>query len=267
MFDISIIAVLIAIGAVVGVTAGLLGVGGGAIMVPAFTALFMAKGVPDTQVVHLALGTSMASIIVTSFSSLRSHHAKKGVIWPVVRSMAPGVLVGAFAGALITSWFETLFLAGFFSLFMLYVALQMFRGLPPGVDKNLSGTPARLAVGAGIGAISALVSIGGGSLTVPYLVRHGFDIKKAIGTSAAVGLPIALAGTLGYIISGWDNTDMAKLTLGFVYLPAVLCVSLVSFFTAPIGVGFAYSLPVGMLKKIFGVLVFSVSVKMFLSVL
>ena len=115
MFDISIIAVLIAIGAVVGVTAGLLGVGGGAIMVPAFTALFMAKGVPDTQVVHLALGTSMASIIVTSFSSLRSHHAKKGVIWPVVRSMAPGVLAGTFAGALITSWFETLFLAGFFS--------------------------------------------------------------------------------------------------------------------------------------------------------
>jgi len=266
MFDISMLFMLIALGAVVGVAAGLLGIGGGGIMVPAFTALFLAKGVPDVQVVHLALGTSMASIIATSFSSMRAHNTKNGVSWGLVRSMAPGVLAGTFFGALLTSRFDTLFLAGFFSLFMLYVAIQMFRNAPPKAGKKLPGKPALLAAGAGIGVVSALVSIGGGSLTVPYLANRGVDIIKAIGTSAAVGLPIALAGTLGYVISGWYNTDVASLTFGYVYLPAVLCVSLVSFFTAPLGVGLAYKLPVSILKKIFGVLVFSISVKMFLSV-
>lgn len=259
--------VLVALGAFVGIAAGLLGIGGGAIMVPAFAALFMAKGVADTQLVHLALGTSMASIIATSFSSLRSHHARRGVSWPIVRTLAPGVLAGTFLAALITARINTLALAGFFSLFMLYIAVKMFRNTPPDSGRTLPGIPLRLAVGAGIGAVSALVSIGGGSLTVPYLVGHGIDIKKAIGTSAAVGLPIALAGTLGYVISGWGHTSNVDLTLGFVYWPAVLCVSLVSFFTAPIGVSIAYRLPVAMLKKVFGLLVFAVSVKMFLSIL
>jgi len=267
MFDVSMLLMLVALGAVVGVAAGLLGIGGGGIMVPAFTGLFLAYGVPDTQVVHLALGTSMASIIATSFSSLRAHHAKNGVSWEVVKRMAPGVLAGTFFGALITGWFDTLFLAGFFSLFMLYVAFSMFRNAPPKAGQTLPGTPALLRAGAGIGVISALVSIGGGSLTVPYLASRGVELKKAIGTSAAVGLPIALAGTLGYVLSGWENTDVSEMTFGFVYLPAVLCVSLVSFFTAPIGVSIAYRLPVAILKKIFGVLVFSLSAKMFWSVL
>jgi len=266
-FDLSMLLLLLALGAAVGVMAGLLGVGGGAIMVPAFTALFLARGVPDSHVVHLALGTSMASIIVTSFSSLRSHHAKRGVLWPIVRSMVPGILVGTFLGALMTSQINTLLLAGFFSLFMLFVAVQMFRNTRVEAGSELPGTAARIAAGTGIGVISALVSIGGGSLTVPYLVRHGVDIKQAIGTSAAVGMPIALAGTLGYVISGWAYTDVDNLVFGYVYLPAVLCVSLVSYFTAPLGVSLAYKIPVASLKKIFGVLVFAVSVKMFLSVL
>ena len=143
----------------------------------------------------------------------------------------------------------------------------MFRSTPPNPDAKLPGIAGLLATGLGIGWISALVSIGGGSLTLPYLAKHGVDIKKAIGTSAAVGLPIALAGTLGYVISGWGNTDVQSLTFGFVYLPAVLSVSMLSFLTAPIGVSLAYKLPVSMLKKIFGVLVFSISVKMFLSVI
>ncbi len=267
MFDVSMLLLLIALGAVVGVAAGLLGIGGGGIMVPAFTALFLSKGVPDSQVVHLALGTSMASIIATSLSSLRAHHAKQGVSWVAVKRMAPGVLAGTFFGALVTAWFETLFLAGFFSLFMLYVAFQMFRNAPQKVGRTLPATPVLLSAGAGIGVVSALVSIGGGSLTVPYLASRGVELKKAIGTSAAVGLPTALAGTLGYVLSGWENTDLSAMTLGFVYLPAVVCVSLVSFFTAPLGVSIAYKLPVAMLKKVFGLLVFSLSVKMFLSVL
>lgn len=266
VFDLSMLFILLALGAVVGVAAGLLGIGGGGIMVPAYTALFMAYGVPDSRVVHLALGTSMASIIMTSLSSLRSHHSRRGVNWSIVRSMAPGILAGTFGGALMTGWIDTVVLAGFFSLFMLYVAIRMFRHSLAEADNALPGAGVQVAVGAGIGVISALVSIGGGTLTVPYLVKRGVEIKHAIGTSAAVGFPIALAGTVGYILSGWESGDMATLTIGHVYLPAVLCVSLVSFFTAPLGVGIAYRLPVGVLKKIFGLLVFSLSVRMFLSV-
>ncbi len=265
--DITSLLLLLSLGAVVGVAAGLLGVGGGAIMVPAFTALFMAQGMPEAQLVHTALGTSMASIIMTSISSLRAHHARQGVRWPVVRALVPGVLAGSFLGALLTPYISGLLLAGFFSLFMLYVAVNMFRSSPVVSSECLPGKLSQLAVGAGIGGISALVSIGGGTLTVPWLVRHGIDIKHAIGTSAAVGLPIALAGTLGYLLSGRELTDLSQLQLGYINLPAVLCVSAVSFFTAPVGVRIAYRLPVPMLKKVFGVLVFSVSLKMFLSLL
>ena len=267
MLDLPTFLLLVSLGALVGVTAGLLGVGGGAIMVPAFTALFLSKGVLDSQLVQLALGTSMASIIVTSIASLRAHHAKQGVVWSVVRTLAPGVLTGSFFGAMLTPFINGLLLAGFFSLFMLYVAISMFRSGPMRVDTQLPGASAQLAAGVGIGLISALVSIGGGTLTVPYLVRHSVEIKKAIGTSAAVGLPIALAGTLGFLISGHAYTDASQLQFGYVYLPAVLCVSAVSFFTAPLGVRLAYKLPVPVLKKVFGVLVFSVSVKMFFSLL
>lgn len=267
MLDLPTLLFLVSLGALVGVMAGLLGVGGGAIMVPAFTALFLSKGVPDSQLVQLALGTSMASIIMTSIASLRAHHARQGVLWPVLRALVPGVLLGSFSGAMLTPYIDGLLLAGFFSLFMLYVAISMFRSGPEVVDKYLPGTLAQLVAGAGIGLISALVSIGGGTLTVPYLVRHAIEIKTAIGTSAAVGLPIALAGTLGFLISGRAVTDVSQLQFGYVYLPAVLCVSAVSVFTAPLGVSLAYKLPVPVLKKVFGVLVFSVSVKMFFSLL
>lgn len=267
MLDLSTLLLLVSLGALVGVAAGLLGVGGGAIMVPAFTALFLSEGVSDSQLVQLALGTSMASIIMTSIASLRAHHAKQGVVWPVVRALAPGVLLGSFFGAMLTPFINGLLLAGFFSLFMLYVAISMFRNGPVAVDKQLPGAQAQMFAGTGIGLISALVSIGGGTLTVPYLVRHAVEIRKAIGTSAAVGLPIALAGTMGFLISGRAYTDASQLQFGFVYLPAVLCVSAMSFITAPIGARLAYKLPIPVLKKVFGVLVFSVSVKMFVSLL
>lgn len=267
MLDLQMLLLLLILGAMVGVAAGLLGVGGGAIMVPALTALFLARGVPQAHLVHLALGTSMASIIVTSISSLRAHHAKQGVLWPVVRAIVPGVLAGSFFGAQLTPYINGVLLAAFFSLFMLYVAVGMFRSSPSVVQGGLPGRANMVSAGAGIGMISALVSIGGGTLTVPYLVRHGVEIKRAIGSSAAVGLPIALAGTLGYLISGREYTDIAQLQFGYVYLPAVLSISLVSFLTAPLGVRLAYKLPVPMLKKVFGVLVFSVSVKMFFSLI
>ena len=267
VLDFQWIAAFLLLGSFVGFVAGLLGVGGGGIMVPLLTTIFIHQGVPIDQVVHLALGTSMASIIFTSLSSLRAHHARGGVIWKVVKGMAAGILVGTFLATFIAVAVSSLYLAIFFSVFMAFVAVQMFIDKKPKPDKAIAGRGELLLAGTGIGAISALVSIGGGSLTVPYLVWRNIEIRKAIGTSAAIGLPIALAGTIGYAINGWANTSPENYTLGFVYLPAVLLISITSVLTAPYGVKMAHRLPVAVLKKVFAVLLVLLSIKMLTSII
>lgn len=255
------------LGILIGFMAGLLGIGGGGIMVPTLTAIFIAQGMAIEQVVHLALGTSMASIIVTSFSSMRAHNAKSAVLWNVMKAMAPGIIIGTFAAAFLAASMKSMHLALFFSFFMAYVSLQMIIDKKPKPSRQLSGKVGLFFGGSAIGSISALVSIGGGSLTVPYLVWQNIDLKKAIGTSAAVGLPLSIAGTLGYIISGWEYNSVENMKLGFVYLPAVLAISLPSFFMAPIGAKFAHTLPISKLKKIFAVLLILLSLKMLISII
>lgn len=267
MLEIEWILLFLSLGCFVGFMAGLLGIGGGGIMVPVLTSIFLLQGVPVENVMHLALGTSMASIIVTSISSLRAHHLKGAVIWHVVKGMAPGIIVGTFFATLLVSYISAVYLALFFSLFMAYVAIQMFLNKKPTPSRELAGNSGLLVAGSGIGAISALVSIGGGSLTVPYLIWQNVDIKKAIGTSAAIGLPISIAGTLGYVINGWDSYAVGSYTFGFVYLPAVLLISVVSFFTAPYGVKFSHQLNISTLKKVFAVLLMVLSIKMLISVI
>jgi uncharacterized membrane protein YfcA len=266
MLGIEWILLFLLLGCFVGFMAGLLGVGGGGIMVPVLTSMFLFQGVPVENVVHLALGTSMASIITTSISSLRAHHLKGAVIWPVVRSMAPGIVVGTFLTTLFVSHISSIYLALFFSMFMAYVAIQMFINKMPKPGRNISSNTELLFAGSGIGAVSAIVSIGGGSLTVPYLIRQNVDIKKAIGTSAAIGLPISIAGTFGYVINGGENYSMASYTFGYVYFPAVLLISVASFFTAPYGAKLAHKLNISTLKKIFAVLLMILSIKMLISV-
>ena len=266
MLDIEWIMVFLLLGCIVGFMAGLLGIGGGGIMVPVLTSIFLLQGIPVENVVHLALGTSMASIIITSISSLRAHHAKGGVMWGVVKSMSPGILVGTFFATLFVSQISSLYLALFFSVFMAYVAIQMFLNKKPKPTRGLTNNTGLLFAGGGIGAISAVVSIGGGSLTVPYLIRQNVDIKKAIGTSAAIGLPISVAGTLGYVINGWESYSIGSYTFGYVYLPAVLLISVASFFTAPYGAKLAHKLNISTLKKIFAVLLIILSIKMLISV-
>lgn len=225
MIELEWVMAFLLLGTFVGFMAGLLGIGGGGIMVPMLTTMFLMQGVPIDKVVHLALGSSMAAIIVTSISSLRAHHKRAGVIWPVVKNMSPGIIIGTFIGTFIAAQISTFYLAMIFSMFMAFVSAQLFLNKKPKADKAISGNGELLIAGGSIGAISALVSIGGGSLTVPYLTWRNIEIKKAIGTSAAIGLPISIAGTVGYFINGWSNTNMAELTLGYVYLPAVILIS------------------------------------------
>ncbi len=267
MLGIEAILAFLGLGAVVGFMAGLLGIGGGGIMVPILTSIFLWQGVAVEQVVHLALGTSMASIVITSFASLRAHHQRQGVLWDVVKQLSPGIILGTFLATFLVAFTHSLHLAIFFSLFMAYVSVQMFLDKKPKPSRQLFARGIMFFSGSVIGAISALVSIGGGSLTVPYLTWQNVALKKAIGTSAAVGFPIAIAGTLGYLLNGWDSVYPLNYTFGFIYLPAVLLISMLSFITAPLGVRMAHQLPVGKLKKIFAFLLMGLSFKMLSSIL
>lgn len=265
---VELILVFLALGACVGFMAGLLGIGGGGILVPVLASIFIYQGFPIDNVVHIALGTSMACITVTSLSSLRAHHANGAVVWRLVKMMAPAIVLGTFLATFIAAQISSKGLAVFFSVFMAYVASQMFRSKKIQASGSGAGKVELNLVAFGIGAISALVSIGGGSLTVPYLSWRDIDIRKAIGTSAALGFPIAVTGTLGYLINGIAAGGVnPAYTLGFVYLPAVLLVTVTGYFTAPLGARLTQALPVQALKKIFGVLLIILSLKMLVSIL
>lgn len=188
----------IALGLLAGFMAGMLGIGGGALMVPLLTMIFDAQGVPREQVLHLALGTSMATIIFTALSSLRAHHRHGAVLWETLQAFTPGVLLGTFLGSLVAARISTGGLALFFSCFTTCVAIQMTMNFKPKPHRELPGKAGLGLAGGVIGGVSALVAIGGGSLTVPYLAWCNVPVPKAIGTSAALGLPIAFFGTLGY---------------------------------------------------------------------
>ena len=261
-----IIAFLV-LGAVVGFMAGLLGIGGGGIMVPMLTTIFLAQGIPVEQVVHMALGTSMASIVMTSFASMRAHHKKGAIQWDIVKVMAPGVIIGTFAATFLATYMKSSQLAIFFAIFMAYVSIQMALDKKPKPSQGVVTSQKLFGAGTFIGVISALVSIGGGSLTVPFLLWQNIDLKKAIASSAAIGFPLSIAGTVGYMINGMMQTGQAGMLLGFVYFPAVILISLVSFFTAPLGAKMAHTLPVSKLKKIFALLLMALSIKMLTSVL
>ncbi|UOG92722.1 MAG: sulfite exporter TauE/SafE family protein [Candidatus Thiothrix sulfatifontis] len=257
----------LALGLVVGFAAGLLGIGGGGIMVPVLTALLVAQGFPTEHVVHVALATSMAAIVPTALASMRAHHAKQAVQWAVVQRITPGILLGTFAATFLATVLSTLSLAWFFAAFMAYVAVQMWLNIKPKPHRELPGMAGLSVAGLVIGGVSALVAIGGGSLSVPYLMWCNVDVRKAIATSAGIGLPIAIAGTLGYLVNGWGQTGLPAYTIGFVYWPAVLLIASMSFFTTRLGANLAHTLPVAALKKVFAVLLILLSAKMLHSVL
>ncbi|HLO63135.1 MAG TPA: sulfite exporter TauE/SafE family protein, partial [Azonexus sp.] len=208
MIPFAAIAAYLLTGAVAGFFAGLLGVGGGVVVVPVLTMIFAGQGFPANEVLHLALGTSMATILFTSVSSLRAHHAHHAVLWPVMRRLTPGILVGTLLGAQLAAWISSRSLSIFFVSFMLMVAFQMVANLRPKPTRSLPGRASLGAVGGLIGAIASLAAMGGGALTVPYLIWCNVRPHQAIGTSAAVGLPIALGGTLGYVWNGWGHPGL-----------------------------------------------------------
>ncbi len=237
-----------------GLLAGLLGVGGGLVIVPLLVVSFARQGLPAASLMHLALGTSMASIVFTSLSSLRAHDRRGAVDWSIVRRITPGILAGTFFGAWVASRLATDFLKWFFVCFLYLVAVQMLLDRKPRAAREIPGAAGTSAVGGAIGLVSSLVGIGGCSLSVPFMTWCNIPVHRAIGTSAAIGLPIAVAGSAGYVVNGIGAPGLPPHTLGYVSLPALAGLVVASMSTAPLGARLAHSLPVPRLKRVFALL-------------
>lgn len=254
--------IYLATGAFAGLLAGLLGVGGGLIIVPVLVLSFAAQGIANEVQMHLAVGTSLATIIFTSLSSVYAHHRRGAVAWSALRTMAPGIVVGALCGALIARWLPTLSLRYLFGAFELFVAVQMALSLKPAPHRGLPDKWGMNAAGAVIGLLSALVGVGGGTLTVPFLLWCNVTIQRAIATSAACGLPIAVAGAAGFMISGWGNAQLPEGSSGYLYWPALLGVATASVLLAPLGARLTHSLPTAVLKQLFALLLLGLALRM-----
>jgi len=256
----------LATGLAVGFFAGLLGIGGGAVLVPILVLVFTAQGLAPDHVMHMALGTAMASIMFTSVSSMRAHHAHGAVDWSIARAIAPGILAGSFCAALVAGLIAKRPLGLMFTGLVFYAATQILFDLRPRQSRELPGAAGLFAAGAGIGAVSSLLAAGGAFLCIPFLAWCSVPLRRAIGTAAAVGLPIAFAGALGYVVQGLRAEDLPSPSLGYVYLPALVLVVATSMLAAPLGARLAHRLPVKRLRIIFAILLYALAMRMLISV-
>lgn len=252
------------LGAFAGLVAGLLGIGGGLIIVPVLVAIFQHQNLATPAIVHLAVGTSLASIVFTSFASVWAHHRQGGVLWPLFRQLTPGIVVGAWLGASIANFIPTEALQHVFGWFELYVAIQMTLNIKPKPQRRFPGAWGAFGVGNIIGTVAALVGIGGGTLTVPFLTWCNVAMRNCVATSAACGLPIAITGALGFMVIGWDKPHLPESSLGYIYLPALLGIVSASVLSAPLGANLTHKLPAAHLKKVFAVLLYILAARMLL---
>jgi uncharacterized membrane protein YfcA len=249
-------------GAFVGVLAGLLGIGGGMTLVPVMAALFAAQHFAPDHVVHMALATSMASIVFTSGASVRAHLKFDAVDFSIVKRMTPGLVAGSLLATVASAWISQRHLALSFAVIVFAGATQMLLNRKPKAARPLPTAGPLFCVGLVIGIISGLVSAGGAFLTIPFMLWCGVPMKKTIGTGALMGIPLAVVGSIGYIISGWRIPDLPPDAIGFVSIIGLIGIVSGSIFTAPIGARLAHRLPVSALKRIFACLLYVLAVRM-----
>ena len=249
-------------GAIAGLLAGLLGVGGGVVVIPIMVFIFTAQGLPQQYIMHMALGTSLATIMATSLSSLKAHHRCGAVNWDIVKRITPGIIFGTLSGSWVAAGLSPAVLKGIFACFLCYVALQMLSNSKHGSTRELPKTAGMFGAGGFIGFVSSLVGIGGGTLSVPFMIWCNLPVHHAIGTSAAIGFPIAAAGTLGYILNGLRVSGLPAQNVGFINLPALAGLALFSMLTAPVGARLAHRLPVPIIKRVFAVFLVGVAARM-----
>lgn len=248
----------LALGAAAGTLAGLFGVGGGIIIVPVLVLSFTAQGIDAQVLTHLAVGTSLATIIFTSINSVLEHQRKGAVLWPVFAWMTLGILLGAGLGAMTAAAIQGPLLQKIIGVFAILIAVQMALELKPNATRTVPGKPGLTAAGGVIGWASAIFGIGGGSLTVPFLTWRSVPMQQAVATSSACGLPIALASALSFIWLGWDKPALPQWSLGFVYLPALVGIAIPSMYFARLGARLAHRLSPRLLKRLFALLLFGV---------
>lgn len=253
--------ILLGMGAVAGTLAGLLGIGGGIIIVPVLALVFNAQGVSTDVLMHVSIGTSLATIVITSLSSIRAHQQHQAIQWDVFRRITPGILIGGLLGAGIAKIIPGNELRLIFGIFMLFVATQMIFGNTTKPHRQLPGTMGMSIAGTLIGTMSALMGVGGGSMSVPFLTWCNMAIRQAVATSAAIGLPIAIAGVGGFIITGWGVEHRPIWSLGYVNLPAFLSIIVASTLFAPVGARITHRISPRRLRQIFGYFLLILSIK------
>lgn len=255
------------LGASVGLLGGMFGIGGGTVLVPVLLFLFDAQHFPPEHLLHLALGTSMATIVFTALASLLKHHQHKAVNWGVVRTITPGILIGTALGTLLATRIPTQYLVIFFALFVYLAAAQILFDVRPPASRELPGNLAVRAFGVFAGMLSSLVSIGGGTVIIPFLLWSNLALRRAIGTSSAISFPVAIGGTIGYITNGIQTPGLPACSLGYVYLPCLIWTATASVITAPLGAKAAHQLPVAILRKLFAVLLLLLATKLLFKVM
>jgi uncharacterized membrane protein YfcA len=230
--------------------------------VPVLAMLFAAGELPAELIMHVAIGTSLATIVITSISSTYAHHRHGAVQWRIFWRLSPGIVLGAWFGAAIADVLPTRTLQIVFGVFELAVAAQMAFSILPGARRDLPAATGLGLAGGVIGAVSAVVGIGGGTLTVPFLLWSSVGMRQAVATSAACGLPIALAGATGFMLAGWRHPGLPQWSTGYVYWPAFAGIVTASMLFAPLGARLAHRLPTSVLKKVFAVFLLLLGVRM-----
>lgn len=258
MIDLPLVLTLAVLGVATGFLAGLLGIGGAVVMVPVITFVLRSHGYAPELAPKMSIATSLATICFTSLSSLRAHQQRGAVVWPLVRLLAPGIVIGAWIGVRVAVLMPARLLTSLFAVFLIVSATQMLLDRKPAATRSLPGPVGTSAVGALIGIVSALVGAGGAFISVPFMTMCNVKVHQAVGTAAAIGFPIALAGTAGYV---WAGRDLPHLpwSLGYLYLPGLVIVSLASMALAPAGAKVAHSMPVRPLRRLFALFIYSLS--------
>jgi uncharacterized membrane protein YfcA len=252
IMEFEFIAAYLILGAFAGLMGGMLGIGGGVIIVPVLIILFTWQQLPSELIPILAVASSLGSIIVTSFAAMRAQSKRNAVDWEIFRQWSVLVVIGGFCSGFIASYLPAYGMKLGIAIFLLVVAIIMLSQWSPKPDRQLPGTFGRLFLGLGSGMSSALAGIGGGNIIVPLLVFFNVPMQRAAATASSLGLPIATVGTLGYVLAGWDQSNLPWGTFGYVYLPATLSIAALTFVSAPIGVAIAHRLPAKVLKRVFG---------------
>ncbi len=250
-------------GTLAGLIAGLLGVGGGIVLVPAYFHIFTSLGYQSPMIMQICLATSLATIIGTSLRSVASHHRRGAVDWDILKSWAPWIAAGALVGVLIASGLKTVTLMLSFGILGLCVGIYLMFGRPDWkLAEHMPSGVARAVAGPAIGFLSVLMGIGGGSFGVPLMTLHAVPIHRAVATAAGFGVVIAIPSVLGFLATGWGVPDRPPYTIGLVNLPAFAIVVAMTLITAPLGASLAHALPPKPLRQVFAVFIMAMAANM-----